>query len=457
MLCWPRSWALWAQPRREVVYALAVEAVAAVAVGVAVWRHPPVSGQDWAMAGLLSVGATVYLVGTRRQEERRRADRGYNRVLIDLGGVWSVAAIMLLPTMLVVGVILVLRLQRWFVARRPAYRFGHSTASILLAATLCRAVLDWAGPPTWSNPPLAHIALVCAVGALYSLVQAAVVGLAIVLASPTRPTWGMAMGTRRDNLEAALGTGVGLLTALTAKTAPVFVVLIAVLLVALARILRDNEELRQDALDSRRDHKTGVLNPQGWTEQTQRVLRRARPDTPIALLALDLDHFKRVNDTWGHPAGDAVLRVVGAVLQSLTRLDDIAARDGGEEFLVLCPNTTASEAVEVAERIRAAIATVQVQTTDKRGQEISLWGRQAQHDEDGNPIPSRQRVLSASIGVVALTGREATLRRLHQHADAALYTAKDNGRNRVEVASPAAPVVPAQTAVAAPVYAARRS
>jgi len=132
--------------------------------------------------------------------------------------------------------------------------------------------------------------------------------------------------------------------------------------------------------------------------------------SPIALLLLDLDHFKQINDQWGHAVGDQVLANVGAVLRSVLRTRDFAGRNGREEFAILLPDTAIPAALEIAERVRAAIA------------EITL--------------PSSDVSVTASIGVGGYPVHASTLDRLERLADAALYLAKRHGRNRVEQAGP---------------------
>ncbi|MFN2570373.1 MAG: diguanylate cyclase [Gemmatimonadales bacterium] len=132
---------------------------------------------------------------------------------------------------------------------------------------------------------------------------------------------------------------------------------------------------------------------------------------PATLLYLDLDHFKRLNDTLGHPAGDAALKFVARALESAVRDGDLVARIGGEEFAVWLPRTPVREGLEVAERIRDSIAG-------------------AQWHWSGTPYP-----LTTSCGVAAYPDPIADLRNLPAAADAALYRAKQAGRNRVEKAS----------------------
>jgi diguanylate cyclase (GGDEF)-like protein len=167
------------------------------------------------------------------------------------------------------------------------------------------------------------------------------------------------------------------------------------------------------------DGLTGLPNKRAATDALKRSFAQASTTgAPLALLLLDLDHFKQINDQRGHAVGDQVLANVGAVLQTVLRNGDFAARNGGEEFAVLLPGTEISAALEIAERVRAAIA------------EISL--------------PGSDVSVTASIGVSGFPDHASTLDRLERLADAALYLAKRLGRNRVELAEPAAAGVPEQ-------------
>jgi len=133
---------------------------------------------------------------------------------------------------------------------------------------------------------------------------------------------------------------------------------------------------------------------------------------PIALLILDVDHFKRINDTLGHEAGDAVLRALGGLLRNSIREVDLAARLGGEEFVVLLPETTLAAAREIAERLRKS---VEAQPVEWRGKTIEV---------------------RISVGVAACPESVGEPRHLVRVADEALYRSKAEGRNRVTVAGP---------------------
>jgi diguanylate cyclase (GGDEF)-like protein len=143
------------------------------------------------------------------------------------------------------------------------------------------------------------------------------------------------------------------------------------------------------------------------------VLRSTRYKTPLSVAMCDLDHFKRVNDSFGHPAGDAVLARAGAIIRDSLRATDVAGRYGGEEFLLVLPHTDIDGAESFAERVRASIEEAAFDV-----------GAEAPH-----PV-------SVSIGV-AMLGAEQTADTLMAAADEALYEAKGSGRNRVVVAAEA--------------------
>ncbi len=160
------------------------------------------------------------------------------------------------------------------------------------------------------------------------------------------------------------------------------------------------------------DPLTTLLNRRALTEKLRREMERAlRDDSSVALLLLDLDHFKRVNDTYGHLVGDDVLRDIAGLLLAGVRGDDFVGRFGGEEFLVVLPDTDDPGAAAFAERIRERIDTHAFSA----------------HDADGQPLH-----MTASIGVATFPAPVIeSVEDLFARADAALYRAKADGRNRV--------------------------
>jgi len=177
---------------------------------------------------------------------------------------------------------------------------------------------------------------------------------------------------------------------------------------ALANLaLRD--KLRSQAL---RDPLTGLYNRRYMEDTLQRIARLSdRERSDLSVIMIDLDHFKRLNDQYGHAKGDAVLRDTAALIISQLRESDVACRYGGEELMVILPQCGVEMAATKAERLRAAI--------------------------EGLSEPNGAQV-SASMGVASIPGTSTSTRDLMAAADAALYQAKQDGRNRVVCAPPSA-------------------
>jgi len=178
--------------------------------------------------------------------------------------------------------------------------------------------------------------------------------------------------------------------------------------------LRAELRRRTEELDrvSRTDHLTGLYNRRHLDEQLHQFRSSSRRHgTPLTVLIVDVDHFKRVNDTAGHPAGDAVLQQVAARLSGAVRDEDVVGRWGGEEFLVLAPQTDALGGDTLAERLRGAVGESPVELPDLTLQiTVSVGGAT---DGDGAPLDRDESLL--------------------QVADANLYAAKTGGRNRCVV------------------------
>ena len=161
------------------------------------------------------------------------------------------------------------------------------------------------------------------------------------------------------------------------------------------------------------DALTGLANRRRLMLRLEEEVQRAqRYKTPLSVVMIDIDHFKQVNDTYGHAMGDEVLRNIGALLKGSVRTTDLAARYGGEELTLVLPQTDPPAALQVAENLRQKFADFQ-------------------HQLDGNIV-----VKTASMGIATCTcqGELPDGEELLKAADEALYRAKQNGRNRVEVA-----------------------
>lgn len=150
----------------------------------------------------------------------------------------------------------------------------------------------------------------------------------------------------------------------------------------------------------------------------EEVARSKRYALELSILMLDIDHFKRVNDTYGHLAGDAALSTLSGLVKTSLRDLDVVARYGGEEFIVICTNTDIDGAALVAERLRKLVESHQVEITDSSGKKLSIQIR-------------------VSIGVAGFSAGIESKENLIQAADQALYRAKEEGRNRVVVAGSA--------------------
>lgn len=184
----------------------------------------------------------------------------------------------------------------------------------------------------------------------------------------------------------------------------------------LAKIIMSDLELR---LLATTDSLTGALTRRGFREEADRAVALAlRHRYDLSLIAFDLDHFKTVNDTHGHPTGDIVLRDTIATCNDLVRKSDLVGRIGGEEFAILLPHTKAAAALDVANKLRSAVA------------------RQRMNALSG-PF-----TVSASFGVAGLDRTLTGIEGLLQRADVALYEAKADGRNRCVLWKPVEIVTP---------------
>lgn len=179
-----------------------------------------------------------------------------------------------------------------------------------------------------------------------------------------------------------------------------------------ARLQELSQAMEQIEKLARTDPLTGLANRRHFDELFERERGRAsRLHNPICAITVDLDHFKRVNDSYGHNAGDQVLKAVADCFRRHLRPYDVVARFGGEEFVILVPGATIEQAVQIAERLRLAIRAI--------------------------VLPELPPV-SASFGVAAFAPGEPS-EALLERADAALYRAKHGGRDRVEVAAAPSP------------------
>ena len=169
------------------------------------------------------------------------------------------------------------------------------------------------------------------------------------------------------------------------------------------RVERLNDELKHM---SRVDGLTGLYNRRYWQERFDAIYKLSkRRETNVTAVMLDIDHFKKVNDTYGHQAGDKVIKTLAKLIQQCIRETDLAGRYGGEEFSLVLPDANAQQAMQVAERIRLAVQ-----------------GTQVQHDE-------HTITFTVSLGLAPFCSDNPTARAWLEQADQALYDAKASGRN----------------------------
>jgi len=413
-------WEVWQGPGRVITAILLVECSAALLVGVqaVMLRLQP---RDLGLAVALALLGIVHteVAGTIERMRRRVSGTSY----YDLSSVWTFAAALLLPPPLTATVVVAVYLHLWVRVWRPAksllYRNVYTTAVVILAAQAAHTlVLGFGGARSWTGGATGLAILVLAV-LTYAVVNNALVTGAIALHAGPPPA-GRVPRVRQllgesDDIVLELATlSLGALTAVALTINPWLVLLVLLPLLVLHRA----DMARQLEQRAATDGKTGLLNAAAWHELAERALHRAqRQGGAAGVLILDLDHFKSVNDTYGHLAGDEVLVAVAETLRTEVREGDVVGRFGGEEFVVLVRNLELTsggrrQMEAVAERIRARIAQLSV----------------AVHTPDG---PLTIGNLSTSVGGVFHLGRTSTLQQVLGAADAALYTAKREGRNLV--------------------------
>lgn len=328
-----------------------------------------------------------------------RTPKGYSIILTGAG---LVAIAMLVPPELAVlaGVTpLVHRLhrQRW---RQVVFNVCDETLAVTAASAAAHAVLSGSGDVRFAVAGLAATLTFAVVN------NGLVVGiLAVLRQGVPRPELRAFAGevVLPEAMLAGLGVVVAWLWLTNQLVVPFAVVALALLSRAL-HVPRLEEEARLDA-------KTGLANTRHFHEVfASELARAARYRRPLAVIVADLDHFREVNNTHGHLAGDDVLRGIAEVFRENVRDMDTAARFGGEELCVLLPETRGRDAVEVAERIRDAV-------------------ERRELDADGTTLR-----VTLSLGVAAFPDDGATATDLLRCADEALYRAKAEGRNCVRAA-----------------------
>jgi diguanylate cyclase (GGDEF)-like protein len=403
-----REWAIWSLPRPLLVLWFLVTC------GYLAWIADLATDFHFRVSDLVLFAALLGC-GAFSVEMTRRSSESAG-VVKDVYAVWELPMVFLLPGLyaLIVPVIR-LALTQWRVRRAPVYKRVYTVAAIGIAYGCARTVYLGALPAGYDPRAYLwnHTALWLAAAGAGAVAQWAVnQGLIAAVFKLENPAASVkaelfsqeTLHNDATELCAALLVAVGM-------TISEFTLIVALPLTTLLQRSFRHAQLLSEA---RADSKTGLLNAATWEREAgAEVARAVRSSSPLAVALLDLDRFKQINDTHGHLLGDEVLRRIATTMTDVLRDYDLAGRFGGEEFVMLLPQTRAVDAFRIAERVRAHIA--QLPITAPGGEPVTV---------------------TVSIGVAALdAGSSRELTELLAAADAALYRAKASGRDQVQMIS----------------------
>jgi diguanylate cyclase (GGDEF)-like protein len=374
---------------------------AAVCAAVAI---TPVQAGQLGLFALLVLCSAVSVELTRRAGESARVTR-------DVYAIWDLpAAVLLPPVYVLLAPIPRMVLTQARVRKTALHRRAYTAAAVGLAyaaaSVVFHAAVPFLGPGAGAGTG-EQAMLWTLLGAGCGLLRL-IVNNGLVLAAVKGSDPSTRLRAEIAGAEAVYGSAaelaLSLLVTVAAARAELTVVCALPLVIPLQRSLRHAQLVAEARLDA----KTGLLNDRTWRRRAEgEVARAARTHAPVAVGILDIDRFKRVNDTYGHPAGDAVLAAVAAVVRATLRGYDVIGRTGGEEFAFILPGAHAGEAAEVGERLRRAIAQLQM--------------------PPGQGPPG----VTVSVGIAVTARPDRELLRYYGLADAALYAAKQHGRDAV--------------------------
>ena len=393
-------WSLWdlQRPMQALVVGVVAVYCAAVCAEAAV---TPVR------AGQLQLFVLLVLCSAVSVELTRRAGQSTRDVYV----IWDLpAAVLLPPAYVLLAPIPRMALTQARVRKTALHRRAYTAAAVGLAyataSVVFHAAVPFLGPGAGAGnggQAMLWTLLAAGCGLLRLIVNNGLVLAAVKGSDPSTRLRAEIAGA-----EALYGSAaelaLSLLVTVAAARAGLTVVYALPLVIPLQRSLRHTQLVAEARLDA----KTGLLNDRTWRRQAEgEVARAVRTHAPVAVGILDIDHFKRVNDTYGHPAGDAVLAAVAAVVRATLRGYDVIGRTGGEEFAFILPGAPAAEAAEAGERLRRAIAQLQL--------------------PPGQGPPG----VTVSVGIAVTARPDQGLCRYYGLADAALYAAKQHGRDAV--------------------------
>ena len=347
---------------------------------------------------------------------------------------WLPAALLLPPEYALLGPVLIGAYAHWRARQGPLYWRAFTAAALGLAGAasslLFHSLFSLVHPQgPWLRDPGMVLGAACCAG-LFVLVNALLIALAGRAARPavswpgvswpgvswSGVSWSRAARDFESLLVDAAGLCAGVLVTIACTLSWAMLVVALPPVILLQRSLL-HQQLRAAAQS---DPKTGLLNAVAWQREAEQRIRRARrTGGAAAILLVDIDHFKRVNDTYGHLAGDELLAATASTLGQHVRACDVLGRFGGEEFVAVLPGAGQQEACRIAERLRGRV------------RDIAVAAR-------GATAPNDTVTVTVSIGVAALGLDGEDLFELLAAADAALYRAKKSGRDRVCTLPPGA-------------------
>ncbi|MFD9702742.1 GGDEF domain-containing protein [Lentzea sp. NPDC059081] len=397
-----RDWPVWTLRRPALCYWLVVDVAALATVTWTIVSSetpsPSEVGKFAAIAGTAGaviIGSSIY--SHRLGETERNPWAAHLSYLT--------AGVLALPPNLLVLLLFGPALHCLLAQRPETHRWTFTLSATALSVFATRYLLGW-------TDPRASLLLMVAGAAVLLALRAALIAFGLKLRNPSA-TFEENVGEPIDVILGIVAVSIGGLMGCVAQTNAVHALIAGPSLALLERAA----QLPQWRRSAQRDAKTGLANAVHWDSRARYELTKgAGRIRPMAVMLLDLDHFKRVNDEVGHLAGDAALAAISLLLRSTVRRNDLVGRFGGEEFVVLLPDATPEEAESVAERVRNAVEklTVPTMSTDRKPHE--LCG------------------LTVSIGVATTTRFGYELSDLLVAADAALLAAKAYGRNLVSMA-----------------------
>jgi diguanylate cyclase (GGDEF)-like protein len=405
---------LWQQSGVLIAAVLAVELMA-LGCAAAAFGHVEVTESALVRFGvLLALGIGFEVCALKIGRLRFRLIRtGY----VDMTSVWQFAAAMVLQQAYVVVLVGLLRI---YLATREqgttkAYRQVFNGAATVLTCQAGAAMMALTAAHV--GQPLQPAAVVAVGIVTFTVVNRGLVYGVMCLARGSFDLE-LLVGTWDDNGLETATLFLGGLTGVALVHEPV----LAALAVLPTFVLQRGALVKELELAASQDAKTGLLNAIAWQHLAKRELSRAEREKKTAtILIIDLDHFKSVNDEFGHVLGDAALRGVGDCLRDELRDYDTVGRFGGEEFVAVLPDVDELEAALIAERLRERIAATSIASF-------------AAHSRDPEFAAATDKTLSTSIGVACYPEHGAELEQLLVAADSALYRAKSRGRNRIEFA-----------------------